>query len=193
MARPRGRALERARREEALERARTERGARRKRAAVVSLSPPTPGVAFAIVGNQHLAHQGEPHVPYNSSPPSSGPHVGGGVVPWGEAPEGVVPEQWIHNLEDAGVVLAYDCDDCENLVDGLRGLLGANPGKRLLLVNHPGIVDPDGVAHRGAAVAWGRVLYFDDLEPDTRTELDRFIRLYEGIDHHVATTGGHGG
>ena len=141
-------------------------------AAVVVLSPPTPGIAFPIVGNQHLGHQAEPHVPYNSSPPSSGPHVGGGIVPWGEAPDGVVPEQWIHNLEDAGVVLAYDCDDCDGFVDDLRGIL---------------------VENRGAAVAWGRVLYFDDLGSDMKTELDRFIGLYEGIDHHVRVTGGHGG
>ncbi len=162
-------------------------------AAAVILSPPTPGIAFPIVGNQHLGHQAEPHVPYNSSPPSSGPHVGGGIVPWGEAPDGVVPEQWIHNLEDAGVVLAYDCDDCDDFVDGLRGVLADNAGRRLLLVRYSGIVGPGGAAHRGAAVAWGRVLYFDDLGSDTRAELDRFIGLYEGIDHHVRITGGHGG
>ena len=41
--------------------------------ALVVLDPPPPGVEFAAQGNFHLSAIDEPHVDYNSSPPSSGP------------------------------------------------------------------------------------------------------------------------
>jgi hypothetical protein len=47
------------------------------------------------------------------------------------------------------------------------------------------IVDTDGAAHRAAAVAWGRVLYLDELDEATGEQLEEFIRTFEGVDHHV--------
>jgi hypothetical protein len=158
-------------------------------AALIAFSPPPPGVEFPDLGNDHLSAVTDPHPPYNSSPPSSGPHFGG-LAPWGESQEPVPPELFIHNLEDAGIVLTYDCPEaCDDLVDGLREILTDLAGRTIVLTPYTGIVNPtDGKAYRAAAVAWTRVLYFDELTDDMRGEVEAFIGLYEGIDHHLRTS-----
>jgi hypothetical protein len=155
-------------------------------AAAIVLSPPPPGIEFPSLGNTHLSDPTESHPPYNSSPPSSGWHFGG-LADWAESEEPVAPEIFIHNLEDAGIVLAYDCPEgCDHLLTGLRDVLADHTGKRVMLTPYSGITNPiDGKSYRGAAVAWTRVLYFDDLSAENRSEVDAFIGLYEGIDHHV--------
>ncbi|HEY7704177.1 MAG TPA: DUF3105 domain-containing protein [Acidimicrobiia bacterium] len=159
-------------------------------AVLVVTSPPPPGIEFASQGNTHLASLDEAHSPYNSAPPSSGWHFGG-LAEWTEHEEAVQPELFVHNLEDAGVVLTYDCPDgCDGLLQGLRDTLAANAGKRVLITPYEGIVNPvDGKAYKGAAVAWTRVLYFNDLDADGLKELQTFISSYEGIDHHVPGIG----
>jgi hypothetical protein len=152
---------------------------------LVVIQPPAPGLAFADLGNEHLTSIDEPHIVYNSSPPSSGPHIGS-LANWGESEIEVPPELYVHNLEDGGVVLAYSCGStCSDLVEDLRQVLVDFAGRNLLLMPYQDIVDPDGVARPAAAVAWGRVLYFDDLSDGTIEQLEKFIRTFEGVDHHV--------
>lgn len=201
MARPRrGRNLERQRAEQAARRAATAAKANRRRAmalaagsvlvvvaaiVLVVIQPPAPGLAFADLGNEHLTSIDQPHIVYNSRPPSSGPHLGS-LANWGESEVQIPPELYVHNLEDGGVILAYSCGtSCPELVDGLRSTLEDFSGRNLLLMPYQDIVDPDGVAFRAAAVAWGRVLYFDDLSDATMEQLLKFIRSFEGVDHHV--------
>ena len=44
----------------------------------------------------------------------------------------------------------------------------------------------DGVEHAAAAVAWGRVYYFDDVsDAGTEKALRDFINSFEGINNHV--------
>jgi len=151
--------------------------------ALLVFDEPPPGVEFPDQGNRHISALGDPHEDYNSSPPSSGPHLGV-VADWGVASDVVPPELFVHNLEDAGVVLAYDCPDgCPDLIDGLTSYVEDNGG-RLLLTPYTGI-SYEGTGHRAAAVAWTRVFYFDDFDATNRSELDLFVGLYEGIDHHV--------
>jgi hypothetical protein len=159
-------------------------------AVLVITSPPPPGIEFASQGNTHLAALEEEHPAYNSAPPSSGWHFGG-LADWMDHEEAVPPELFVHNLEDAGVVLTYDCPDgCDDLVQGLRDTVADNAGRRLLITPFDGIVNPvDGKAYKGAAVAWTRVLYFDQLDEAGLKELQTFISSYEGIDHHVAGIG----
>lgn len=200
MARTRGRALERERAAEAARKAAAQRGVARRRTAllagsavlvlavvvgVVLLQPPAPGLAFPDQGNLHLEAIDQPHAVYNSRPPSSGPHLPG-LANWGESEAQVPPELYVHNLEDGGVVLAYSCgSECPDLVEDLRSTLRDFDGRRLLMIPYDDIVDPTGVAHRAAAVAWGRVLYFDELNETAREDLEKFIRTFEGLDHHV--------
>jgi hypothetical protein len=152
---------------------------------LVLIQPPAPGLAFPDQGNLHLEAVDQPHVVYNSRPPSSGPHLGG-LATWGESDLQLPPELYIHNLEDQGVVLTYSCaSSCAELIAGLRGKLEQFEGRNLLLMPYQDIVDTDGVARRAAAVAWGRVLYFDELDEAVNQQLDTFIRTFEGVDHHV--------
>lgn len=152
-------------------------------AALVLLDEPLPGTEFRSLGNRHLASIDEPHSPYNSSPPSSGPHVGG-LAPWTAHEDPVPSELFLHNLEDGGIVLAYDCPDgCPEIVDGLSERLEEG---RVLVTPYDGIADTTGADRRIAAVAWTRVLYLDDLGEESASELDTFISLFEGVDHHVA-------
>ncbi|MDH3260830.1 MAG: DUF3105 domain-containing protein [Acidimicrobiia bacterium] len=200
MARPkRGRTLERRRAEEARRKEAAAAKAGRRRAALlavgavlvvgaaivlVAIQPPVPGLVFADQGNRHLTAIDEPHPVYNSRPPSSGPHMGG-LANWGESAVELPPELYVHNLEDGGVVLAYSCESsCTELVEGFRQILAEFEGRNLLVMPYGDIVDPDGLAHQAAAVAWGRVLYFDDLSDSSSEQLDTFIRTFEGIDHH---------
>ncbi len=205
MSRTRGRAAERERIEQAERKAAEKHTAARRKnltlaggvllavaafATYIYLQPEPPGEVFASLGNDHLASEFDTHVPYNSSPPSSGPHVGF-LAAWGEQEAPVRPEIFLHNLEDGGVVLTYDCPDgCDDIVTGLRDAVVKDfPGDNLLLTEYPGIVDATGTPHLGAAVAWTRVLYFDDWSEDTQDEVYGFIRLFEGLDHHVRAAG----
>jgi hypothetical protein len=152
-------------------------------AALLIFDSPPPGVEFPSQGNFHLATIEQPHEPYNSSPPSSGPHVGL-LANWGVHDEPIPPELFVHNLEDGGIVITYDCPDgCDDFSGGLADLVG-DVGGRVVLTPYSGI-EHEGVSYRGAAVAWTRIFYFDDLSSHNLSELRTFIRLFEGIDHHA--------
>jgi hypothetical protein len=60
---------------------------------------------FADQGRTHI-NVGDPHVPYNSNPPTSGPHAQ--VAPWGFYDEPLAPEIIVHNLEHGGTVIHYN-------------------------------------------------------------------------------------
>ena len=161
-------------------------------AAWIALAPPPPGIPFPSQGNVHLSDITDAHATYNSSPPSSGPHLGI-LANWGVAESAIPPELYIHNLEDAGIVLAYNCPDgCDDLTAELESIVEENSGERLLMTPYEAeIVDPDGTTYRAAAVAWGRVLYFDSAA-DARGDINDFISIYEGIDHHATSAPTHG-
>ena len=75
-----------------------------------------PGVKLADQGNAHIQLATEPHVPYNSDPPTSGPHLPY-IAPWGVHTEPIVRELQVHNLEDGGVMVQYHCaTPCPDLV-----------------------------------------------------------------------------
>lgn len=153
--------------------------------AAVVFSPEPPGVVYGNLGNFHLSSVEEPHTPYNSEPPSSGPHLGS-IAAWVEHEDPVPPELFIHNLEDGGVVLAYDCaDDCSEITDGMRTALEDFTGENVMMTAYSGIADDQGIPRLGAVVGWTRVYYFDDWSEDTRKDVYNFIRLFEGINNHV--------
>lgn len=162
-------------------------------AALVLLDPEPPGIVYPDLGNFHLAALDEPHAPYNSSPPSSGPHFGA-TAQWGVNEEPLPAELFVHNLEDGGVVLMHNCPDgCDDLSDGLNRIVEATGRTSISMPYNGPIVDPDGNSYRGAAVAWTRVFYFDEMTPDVESEIEVFVSLYMGVDHHVGAgaVGGH--
>ncbi|HYB44472.1 MAG TPA: DUF3105 domain-containing protein [Candidatus Methylomirabilis sp.] len=133
-----------------------------------------PGAYFPDQGNAHIQMPGEPHLAYNSVPPTSGPHLPY-LAPWGVHTEPIVKELQVHNLEDGGVVVQYNCPSaCPELVDKLTEIVKRYPD-RVLLAPYPGMPT------RIALTAWTRMDAFDDFD---RARIVRFIDAYRGIDHH---------
>ena len=133
-----------------------------------------PGVQFPDQGNLHIQTENEPHVPYNSDPPTSGPHLPY-IAPWGVHNVPIVRELQVHNLEDGGVVIQYNCPNgCADLVTQLEAVVKGYD-RQVLLAPYPGMKT------RIALTAWTRLDAFDDYDEG---RIVRFIRTYRGIDHH---------
>ena len=133
-----------------------------------------PGVKFADQGNAHIQMPNEPHTPYNSDPPTSGPHLPY-IAPWGIHTEPIVKELQVHNLEDGGVMVQYQCaTPCPDLVDKLTQIVRRYE-TQVVLAPYPGMPT------RIALTAWTRLDAFDAFD---EARIVRFIRAYRGIDHH---------
>jgi hypothetical protein len=152
-----------------------------------------PGRAVPLMGNRHLVSPGTPHEPYNSNPPTSGPHVRW-VAPWGVHKVPIPLEVQVHNLEDGGVVVQYNCPSaCPDLTAKLEALthrpeLLAMPRARVNPQGPPAIrlvVAPyPSMKPAIALTAWGRIETLNRYDDAT---ILRFIKAYIGIDHHPAT------
>ncbi|MBI2861430.1 MAG: DUF3105 domain-containing protein [Chloroflexi bacterium] len=141
---------------------------------VLTRSQSGPGTAVSDLGNLHIPSIDSPHQPYNSDPPTSGPHVPS-LTPWGVHQEPIPRELQVHNLEDGGVLVQYNCsDDCPDLVAQLEAIVKRYPDK-VILAPYPGM------RNRIAMTAWTRIDTFDEFDEQRIT---RFIDAYRGIDHH---------
>ena len=121
-----------------------------------------PGEEIPIVSRDHI-NVGDEHEPYNSNPPTSGPHAG--PVPWGFSEQELADEDAIHNLEHGGIWISYKDLDQQS-VDTLREIARENS----LSV----IVSPRAANDSKVAVAsWGRLMELESVEWDTIVE---FIR-----------------
>ena len=125
------------------------------------------------LGNAHIPNPSTPHVPYNSDPPTSGPHTPY-LAKWGIHHRPAPKEEQVHNLEDGGVIIQYNCPDgCSDLVEKLKAV--ALRYERLILAPYPGI------DKRIALTAWRRLDKFDEFDEQ---RIVRFIDAHIGIDHH---------
>jgi hypothetical protein len=131
-----------------------------------------PGERFPDQGNDHIQAASERHSPYNSDPPTSGPHLPY-IAPWGVHTRPVPLELQVHNLEDGGVVVQYNCT-CPELVGKLRGIV-SKYDRHVILAPYPGMKSMI------ALTAWTRL---DRLEEFDEKRVTRFIDSYRGIDHH---------
>ena len=131
-----------------------------------------PGVQFPDQGNLHVASPDTPHDQYNSDPPTSGPHLPY-IAPWGVHTRPIVRELQVHNLEDGGVVVQYNCE-CPDLVAKLKAIVDRYD-RQVILAPYPGM------PHKIALTAWTRLDTMDELDEGRVT---RFIEAYRGIDHH---------
>lgn len=131
-----------------------------------------PGERFADQGNRHLTSPTDPHPPYNSDPPTSGPHLAY-LAPWGIHTRPILPELQVHNLEDGGVLVQYSCE-CPELVERLAGIV-RRYDRFVILAPYPTMKS------RIALTAWTRL---DALEELDEQRIVRFIEAYRGIDHH---------
>jgi hypothetical protein len=131
-----------------------------------------PGQQFADLGNLHITTAESPHAPYNSDPPTSGPHLPY-IAPWGVHTRPIPPELQVHNLEDGGVLVQYNCE-CPELVAKLSAVV-QRYDKHVILAPYPPMKS------RIALTAWTRL---DTLEDFDEGRVVRFIEAYRGIDHH---------
>jgi hypothetical protein len=133
-----------------------------------------PGQWVRSLGNDHLQGSGQKHVPYNSVPPTSGPHLPV-IAPWGVHAEPIPDELQVHNLEEGGVLVQYNCPQaCPDLVARLRAIV-LRYDTQVILAPYPGM---DATI---ALTAWSRIDKFDQFD-EKRTV--RFINAYRGVDHH---------
>jgi len=138
--------------------------------------PPATGEAVPAMLTQHVL-QGEQHDPYNSAPPTSGPHYGFTFAPWGVATQPIAPEVFVHNLEHGGVLLLYRSDcDCAAVVAMLKGLADPATGYPVKVLAAPYDAMPTAVA----LVSWHEL---QALTADQVTEAIVRAFIAEHIDH----------
>ena len=131
-----------------------------------------PGETVPSLGNSHIEKITDPHMPYNSVPPTSGPHLHE-IAGWGISKTPVPDELQVHNLEDGGVMIQYNCTDCDELIAHLEKY--AAQYNRVIVAPYPRMKT------RIALTAWGRIATMD--EPDD-FRIERFSKAYMGMDHH---------
>lgn len=134
-----------------------------------------PGEAVADMGNLHIDEGTQSPLAYNSTPPTSGPHYGS-LARWGTHTEPLPDELVVHNLEDGGVGIWYNCaDGCPELVSQLESVADRYR-EGVLLAPYPGMDT------QIALTAWNRIDRFEEFDEQ---RLVRFVDAYLGIDHHV--------
>ena len=135
---------------------------------------PQPGEEVISQGNAHITEAQMGQVAYNTSPPTSGPHLGS-LANWGVHDERISNELQVHNLEDGGVIVHYNCPEgCSDLVAELKSIV---EGYQEGVILEP-YADMD---TRIALTAWQRIDQFDEFDAE---RIERFIRAYRGVDHH---------
>jgi len=95
---------------------------------------------------EHIDSQPPPErVPYNSEPPTSGQHRGGGTAPWGIHDEQIEPELYVHNLEHGGIIIHHN-DLPDDELEGLEDLVDSYPvigqGTGVVLMANPDVESP---------------------------------------------------
>lgn len=140
-------------------------------------SAPAIGEFVPSLGNRHITQAEVGLITYNSDPPTSGPHLPY-IARWGVHDQPVPKELQVHNLEDRGVIVQYNCpqdtEECRTLLKNLTQI--AQPYQYILLAPYPGL------SHKIALTAWTRI---DKLNEFDEARIKRFIEAYIGIDHHV--------
>lgn len=147
-----------------------------------------PGTSVPSLGNRHISSIRATHPPYNSKPPTSGPHTHN-VAKWGVYRQPIPNELQVHNLEDGGVLIQYDCKDCKNLIKKIEKLAWGylkkakkeGKGGERSRYGHLIVAPYPGMDTRIALTAWTKIDKLDDFD---EARIKRFIEAYIGIDHH---------
>lgn len=143
---------------------------------VMLAARPRPGESVASQGNKHLKSAEEQHESYNTTPPTSGPHIGG-KANWGVHDTQIPDELQVHNLEDGGVIVHYDPAQVdETTIQTLAGIVSGY-NEKVILEPYANLETPI------VLTAWTRI---DKLSTLDEQRIKDFINAYKGIDHHVA-------
>ncbi len=133
---------------------------------------PKPGEVMAFEGQQHILYPET--ATYETSPPTSGPHYPQ-LAAWGVHDEPIPNELQVHNLEDGGVMVQYNCPTgCETLVAQLE-MVVERYDEHVILAPYPDM------EARIALTAWRRL---ETLETFDEQRIVNFIEAYKGSDNH---------
>lgn len=97
---------------------------------------------FEEQAREHI-EPGAVHDPYNSTPPTSGPHLGN-TAEWGTYSDRVEDELLVHNLEHGGVIVHYK-DLSDNEIEDLEDLVESH-SEGVILNPNPDIEKPIALA-----------------------------------------------
>lgn len=135
-------------------------------ALAAGIGQPDIGRAAGIEGSAAHVPEGQP-LPQRNRPPSSGPHYGA-RAPYGVSSSPIEPGYWIHALEHGGIVILFRCDSAEACATTARQIdeqvyaraRDGRFGERKLVITPYQEID-----YPIVAVAWGRVLELDGIDP----------------------------
>ena len=130
---------------------------------------------IADQGAGHIANSTDSHTPYNSNPPTSGVHWGGGTAPWSVLGQPIADEVSVHNLEHGGVIIHYRQGLDQATVDQLTALTGQlqRQNQCILLVPRPA----DKIDAPIIATAWNYRLKLQRFDAETLT---KFFQAHVG-------------
>ena len=111
------------------------------------------GLAYPIQGQDHI-EVGATHAPYNSNPPTSGPHY---VQPaaWGVYQTELPDEQLVHNLEHGGIWISY-----KNIDDSTKAALEKIAHSQSKIIMTPRANDDAPIV----LASWGRLQAFQTYD-----------------------------
>lgn len=167
------------------------------------VSATEPGEHFASQGHCHIGDlcpprpDGYEKFPYNSDPPTSGPHEE--RFPTTFISEKPPPKRiLVHILEHGNVELLYNKDASPELIGKLRTYAmlydmpfwklqtpaspGADVGEQLERAQAVFVAPYPNMMHKIALVAWTRLDAFDDFD---RERIDRFVKPWVGNAQNV--------
>ncbi len=123
-----------------------------------------------IQGRNHIP-RGQPHDPYNSNPPTSGPHYADKMIPaqagFYDESNMLPDEDLVHSEEHGYVIIWYDCTkapngDCDTLKSGIKQLISSiNSGYHLIAMPRDGQM-PTVLA----TTSWGKLERYDAFDVD---------------------------
>jgi hypothetical protein len=122
---------------------------------------------------KHIA-QGEEHPPYNTNPPTSGPHYAAPLAPIdpGFYQDPIEPEKVIHNLEHGMIVIWYSPDAPQETIDSIDKVTQQQPDATVAV---PWDDMPSG--KQLVLTAWAKLQPCVKVSQDV---VDQFRTLYQG-------------
>jgi len=137
-----------------------------------------PGQTIPLLSAAHIP-EGTPHDPYNSEPPTSGPHYATPVEAgfYDQAP---VDEYLVHNMEHGHIIIWYNCTglseaECTTLKNQIRdtmsraGVSAVTGTLKLVAVPRPSLTT------QIALTSWGHLQLLEAFDSNAILE---FIRAY---------------
>jgi hypothetical protein len=131
-----------------------------------------PGEYYSSQGNEHIPNENAPHDPYNSDPPTSGPHTPH-IAKWGIHEQAVPFEILVHNLEDGGIVIYYNSDATTEEIAALSAIT--------MKYNHIVQVPYPTMEAKVTLTAWQHLLRLDSIDTE---KIEEFVNAHIGNDHH---------